>query len=96
MVANDRHSDTAETNRIQVFDSDGQFVNQFFDDRLGRFQVPEAIAAAPDGNLYILDIGNEGDPGGELFRVVPEPGSPVAFAAAALSLACLARRRSGS
>jgi peptidylamidoglycolate lyase len=41
--------------RVQVFDSVGAFIGQWEGPAIGR---PAGVAAAPDGNVYVADIGD--------------------------------------
>ena len=50
----------AEAHTVSVYDGVGRFVRRFGGrgKGLGRFEKPSAIAAAPNGEIYVLDSGN--------------------------------------
>ncbi|WP_216318299.1 protein kinase domain-containing protein [Deinococcus aestuarii] len=50
----------AEAHHVVVYDTHGRFVRRFGGRGrgLGRFEGPRAIAAAPNGEVYVLDHGN--------------------------------------
>ena len=54
----------------------------------GSIETVASFAEDAAGNLYLLDLGD-----GELFRVVPEPASPVLLLTGLASLFALSRRR---
>lgn len=56
----------------------------------GTIENLTAIAEDGAGELHLVDAG------GEVFRLVPEPGAGASGAAAALDLAALRRRRAAS
>ncbi len=49
-----------ETHTVNVYDSQGKFVRRFGGrgQGLGKFEKPSTIAAAPSGEIYVLDNGN--------------------------------------
>ncbi|THF88827.1 6-bladed beta-propeller [Deinococcus sp. KSM4-11] len=50
----------AEAHHVVVYDQLGRFVRRFGGrgQGMGRFERPRSIVASPDGNVYVLDIGN--------------------------------------
>lgn len=59
----------AEAQAISVYDQQGQFVRRFGGrgQGLGKFEKPTTIAAAPTGEIYVLDSGNN-----EVQRFTPQ------------------------
>lgn len=49
-----------EAHFVNIYDSTGKFIKRFGGrgPGMGRFDKPRTIVAAPDGHLYVLDVGN--------------------------------------
>ncbi|MCU0669931.1 MAG: PQQ-dependent sugar dehydrogenase [Myxococcota bacterium] len=60
---------------------------------VGSINRPVAVVEGGDGEIYIVDLGSDTITNGEVFRLVPEPGSIGVGASAILAIAALRRVR---